>query len=274
MTVKQQTYALVIEPHRVAFFQRTLSDWQTSSLSGEQGWLSTEAGMGDPLFRRLQALNGRINSVHQLSRCAIWVLCAEAAYPQLTELARHLDEMLCRQWQLLQLEPLLLNAAAILPGERDDIQWLQEVLLPQAALRLQDVLGNIEETVEPARVQKEQDLNRLRQEILQLQLEKSELKASLTVAMQPESEQLLSFLPVIFENFWSSLSPADVALLCGQLTIPEIPSPYPEPAADTVHTMKRRFLALPLAEREKIVRWCQSLSHPLRVRNAFRDLLQ
>lgn len=273
MTEKPSTFALVIEPHRVAFFEQFGTGWRGLGLSGEKGWLSIEAGIADPLPRRLQTLNDRINSEHQLGCCRIWVLCAEAAYPQLPILVQALTDLRCRQWQLLQLEPLLANVMAVLPGDLDDTQWLRELLLPRAMVLFQDVENDIDESAELARQQAEHDLNQLQRELLTLQQEKRQLQATLSSAMQPDREQLLSFLPVIFENFWSSISPADVGLLMGQLTMPEIPSPFPEPAENTVLTMKRRFLALPLAEREKIIRWCRSLSHPLKVRNTFKVLL-
>ena len=281
MSSVKETFALIIGENRAVFFQQQKTGWQPLTLSGESGWLKTEKRSGDSPGKRLHALSERLNSEQQLADYAILIVCSASSYGYLPALAKTFEALKCRQWQLLQLEQLCTRAQAVQPGDLDSLSWLAETLLPVAALPIQTTTdagdtieaaadGAIDGAIDGAGYRDPEDLA---QKIQQLQREKSELRASLCATLQPDTELLLSFLPAIYESFWSSISPADFALLTGQVTVPNIPSPFPEPSADTVYTLKRRFTHLPVAEREKIVGWCRSLSHAVKVRPVFRDMI-
>lgn len=80
----------------------------------------------------------------------------------------------------------------------------------------------------------------------QLRIENKRLRAQLAQGSPMSLEQLVAFLPVIYRNFWNSVSPNDLALLSGNLKIPEIPSPCPEPSAEVIATMRQRLSAMPV----------------------------
>lgn len=85
---------------------------------------------------------------------------------------------------------------------------------------------------------------------------------------------LLIFLPIIYRNFWGSVSPDELATLAGSPYVPSIPSPYPEPDGALVSAMKKRFLELPQMERTALIEFCNRLPRQLTVRYEMRDLLE
>lgn len=103
-------------------------------------------------------------------------------------------------------------------------------------------------------------------ELEQLRIENKRLRAQLAQGSPVSLEQLVSFLPVIYRNFWNSVSPQDLALLAGSLNIPEVPSPCPEPSSEVI-TAKRQLLTnMPEHERARIVEYCRQLPFKLSMR--------
>lgn len=49
------------------------------------------------------------------------------------------------------------------------------------------------------------------------------------------------FMPLFFAHFWQKVSPGDMAMLLGSLTLPEISSPWPEPNKSALAIKKRAF---------------------------------
>lgn len=78
---------------------------------------------------------------------------------------------------------------------------------------------------------------------------------------QRAREQLLSFLPVIFKNFWQQMSPQTVATLMGTVEVPQISSPFIQPDEPTVLAKKRQFERLPSAEQQVIWSFCAQLNY-------------
>ncbi len=79
--------------------------------------------------------------------------------------------------------------------------------------------------------------------------------------------------PAIYQNFWHVVKPSDIGLLIGSYDVPEIQSPFPEPTIDTIHIMKKQFLALPRQDQRQIIEFCQQLTYPLSIRKEFKDLI-
>lgn len=107
-------------------------------------------------------------------------------------------------------------------------------------------------------------------EMAQLRAENKLLRAQLAQGSPMSLEQLVAFLPVIYRNFWNSVSPADLALLAGSLKIPQISSPCPEPAEEVISMMKQRLIAMPQQERDRIIEYCRQLPFKLSMRPEMR----
>lgn len=103
-------------------------------------------------------------------------------------------------------------------------------------------------------------------EIDQLRIENKRLRAQLGQGTPLSLEQLLAFLPVIYRNFWNSVSPNDLAVLAGSLNIPKIPSPCPEPSTEVIGIMRQRLVNMPEHERERIIEYCRQLPSKVSIR--------
>ena len=271
MSERKEVYALVVTKNRVVCCKQVSSLWQVEKVEGEE-WHPLNDFYGPENL--LQSLNERINSEDLLAETELHILCSETAYSQLNKLAVVLNELKCIGWQLFHLEPLLDRAKAASGSEnRDDLNWLCQHLLPLATSSFREH-KELEQEMQQHREEREQDIDALNSEIKRLRLETHDLKSNMAAVQKPDIEQLLTYLPIIFENFWSGISPDDFALLAGELGVPEILSPYPEPSSGTVRIMKKRFIMLSENDQQKILNWCRDLCHDLKIRREMKELVQ
>jgi hypothetical protein len=100
---------------------------------------------------------------------------------------------------------------------------------------------------------------RLTLERAEIVKENHRLREQNAALQQVDVERLVSFLPALFPRVFTVLGPADVALLCGRVEPPRLPSPYPEPSEETLRTLQKRFRALSLDQQQQIVRFVAAL---------------
>lgn len=81
-------------------------------------------------------------------------------------------------------------------------------------------------------------------ELQQLKIENQQLRQQLEKQENPPMEQLLTFLPAFFKDFWSYVSPNDLAILVGTLKVPQLPSIMVSPDTATILAMRDKFLQL------------------------------
>ena len=98
-----------------------------------------------------------------------------------------------------------------------------------------------------------------------LREENRRLRERLAEWESPPLDQLVTFLPAIFRNFWGQVRPEEVAIFAGSAEIPAIPSPCPEPSRDELEALKRRLLQLPVEEQMKILIACRRLRQSFRL---------
>lgn len=112
-------------------------------------------------------------------------------------------------------------------------------------------------------------------EIRKLRAENQQLQEALAQNNPLEMEQLMSFLPVIYKNFWSAVSPTELALLGGSLNIKNIAdmSSYREPSHKVIMHMKKKLQDMPRNKQEKIIRFCQDLPFRITVRPEMKEFL-
>lgn len=73
-----------------------------------------------------------------------------------------------------------------------------------------------------------------------------------------EENWMLSFLPIIYRNFWNNIKPYDVALLMDSVNPPQIPSPYPEPSSETIFKKTEQFKSFPENKRKELLAFCKN----------------
>lgn len=100
-------------------------------------------------------------------------------------------------------------------------------------------------------------------------------KHELSLLTAPDLENLSSFLPAIFKDFWNTVRPDELATIAGLLTPPKIPSPFPSLSNAAVQSKKRQFLALSTADQQQILQFCILLKKDfdLRVHLEFQPLI-
>ena len=88
-------------------------------------------------------------------------------------------------------------------------------------------------------------------------------------------DELLEFFPAIYKNFWSAVSPKELAHSLGLKTVPIIASPYIPPTRSSIKKTKRRFKNLNPSKRQKIIFLCQILrrNHNLVIHRDFSRLI-
>lgn len=271
MTTK--IFALILLPERAAFFRFEGKNWQVEKINGES-W--SRLPQPEAVTCLLQSLDKRINDGN-LAHVSLDVLYDENAVSTLPSLAVTLAELQCFQWQILRLAPLRQRAIVLSHEPAQDpwaIEWLCKLMLPvlQACTRYGDEA--LQQERQRAEQVYEETLDTLRADRSQLEAQLADLQAQIRAVQLPEVTHLLTYLPALYRNVWGCIGPHELALLAGQLQIPEIPSPFPEPSADTLTALQRRLLKLPREERQRLHAFCLALPHKLNPRAEMRAWLE
>lgn len=258
--------ALFVFDERAACFRRSATaPWHSLPLMREQ-WMDVPA---HNLAAVLKQINTELYRQSQLAEVQLCIVYDQAAASHLIDAPSTLNQLGCQRWQILSWERLLIGDRAA--ACQHDPEWLRSHALP-----ILDTLfdGSLEGRRQAQRHALEGEEQAHQEKLRGMTQEIARLQAQVDALQLPSLEHLLVYLPAIFHNFWGSISPQDLALLAGSLQMPLIPSPHPEPSADTVATLKKRLLRLPDNERRKILAFSLELSHKLKVRAQMRDLLE
>lgn len=230
-------------------------------------------------------LDTHINATSQLRDIELMVIYDKEASSQIPNLSTSLLELQSVNWQLCSWQFVIQKLNNInnelqinINTMKSNITWLSQSLLPiinnlgykdiETDIESKDYKDSQENTViEHIELEKVLESNHdLKQEVQRLQHQANALQG-LSI------HKIITFMPAIYQNFWHVVKPSDIGLLVGNYAIPEIPSPFPEPAMDTIHIMKKQFLALPKQEQQQIIEFCQQLTYPLSMRQEFKALL-
>lgn len=236
----------------------------------------TQTGALTPV---LQEVSAQLNLEHDLQDIDVHLLYAQADVAALAHAPAALKTLHCSTWQIVRLEPLLERAAVAKghtpeqPLAQANDTWLRTVLLPiiAATFAYSNQAFKLEE--ERALHAHEETMESLRADRQAKQQEVAQLQARINALQLPGVEHLLVYLPAIYRNFWGAVRPDELALLAGTLTVPNVPSPYPDPSPDTIVALRRRFLQLPELDRQRVLAFCRELPHRLDVRTEWRDLM-
>lgn len=148
----------------------------------------------------------------------------------------------------------------ILPLTSLQNSWKEhQKLLDSIHLQEQLALSQQQENHNQIQIDFSHKLAELQKERQKLQIELQQIQQQLASVQRPNLENLLSFLPSIFKNFWNTVRPDELANIAGLLDVPQVPSPYHNPSITAVRTKKRQFLILEKSEQQKIIGFCQQL---------------
>jgi hypothetical protein len=247
--VSTEKYALVLIGDQVACFESTtLSDaqWKSTFIDGEP-WVSLSSHSAHTVGTVLKQLSDRRNLREQLAQVPITVIYDRAGAHHLADVSKAFFQLHCCTWEVLRYEPMAervrLTTGECLPQQVGN--WLVEHLLVQ--------LGSTLPVTEPVSASSSNARN---------------------FSALPDVALLQLYLPLLFQNFWSSVSPQDLAFMSGSLQVPDVESPYPEPSQEAIAVLRRRFMRLPVDQRSMVLAFAQELAHKLKIRAQLRDLLE
>lgn len=262
---------LLLEQQLACFVQSAQRGWRHVALDGET-WRSLSSHY--TLRHALAELDQHINRSDQLARFELQLIYDHASLAQLDCLSGDLASVGCSTWQVLRWEPLRERAGgASLPPQPEPKCLLERVLpLLESTFHYQDSALAMERA--HAQQQHQVLVQQLEAERAQLKSQLTELYGQVRSLQQPSVYTLVSYLPALYRQVFSIISPHDLALLAGSLEVPEIPSPWPEPSADTLLTKQAQLRQLPTAEAQRLRDFCQQLSHRLEPRKEMRAWLE
>ena len=271
---KKLLAVLLIDSHAACFVRDKQSSWRHEPLHGEAWYpLSRE----HPFAAVLEELDARMNCTDHLAGFTLHLVYDQTAVPWLADAASALAERQCRNWQILQWVPLR-DRATLLTGKsatnpHPSIDWLQQGLLPV----LDATFCYQEEALAAERARAKQEhadtLDSLRADRMRLEAEIVTQREQLAALLRPAMDDLLTYLPAIYRNVFGVISPHDLALLAGNLQIPQIPSPWPEPSPDTLQAIQARLRKMPEQRAGQLRDFCRRLPHKLELRAEMRAWL-
>lgn len=250
--------------------------WDIVPIHGEESFLHHHRK--DCLKAILQECNQRLNLDTKLEKVTVSILYTVQNYCWLTEVLTQLENLKNKQVQILQWQNLVeyarksfieevpisltpaLTAQYILPLTCLDNSWQEHQNLLNS-LTLQKQIQQEQLQAEEQQVQSDfaEQLSKLQLEKQKLQIEIKDMQQKLAMVQRPNLENLLSYLPSVFKNFWNTIRPDELANIAGLLDVPVIPSPYHSPTTAAVQAKKRRFLALETSEQRQIIEFCRQL---------------
>lgn len=275
--MKDNVYTLIVCRGQASFYRRDAQNWENVCLKGEA---SNSVENEKDIDALLESLNTRINQRSQLANVELGILYGADDIGCLTKISEQLAKYGCTSWQLMHWEKLQKHAALIeYPADLENAHlnetWLVNVLLPllenalsdaeRVRLRKREAEQNAAHAADKAKTEEA-----LRQEILALESHVVVLEQKLQSMNRYDLSDMLVFLPALYRNFWSQMTPNNVALLAGTYDVPQIPSPFPEPDQHTLMQLKQKLQKLPEEHRSKLADFCRQLPHTLDIRPEMR----
>lgn len=249
---------LVLYKHQVLALLDRESSVDIQPIHGENDWYSVPDG---------KALKGAIKDLQaRLEEDGKGDLQVNLIYDLASKDLLHSwpwgsDDQWC--WQWLSWEILVMRTGL------DQIKEYSVTFVRDTLLRgVREIMGgsNDDDSLPVMDLVIEGKANDSRERIAILQQENLMLRSRLQNHPTISSEQLVAYLPGLYQHVYSELSGSDLALLAGRVEPFQIPSPYQEPSEDALHTIQRKFLSLPLEEQKKIIQLAQSAPRRLKPR--------
>lgn len=278
MPHNRKNFAVILEDERIGLFSFHKGQWINEPIQ-QENWHSYQ---DFDLVKVLTKLTDKINRSSLLEDIEIVVIYTQKTAKELSKIESIINDLKCHKIQILRYEPLhkLIKAqGSKINKQNNEIAWYLETFLSRVTKVLLYTDTEREKEIMISLAQKSEVLESKDKEIeskekqkQNLELECLKLRDQIDAMQRFDNEQIVSFLPIFYRNFWNSVSPTDVALLLDTVKPIEIPSPFPEPSSDTIATKKKRFKQLPSDEQKRILGFCKNLTHKLEIRQEFKSL--
>ncbi|EKT4489484.1 hypothetical protein [Shewanella algae] len=229
---------VMLQRHLAAWHAQCSNPSQDLPIEGEQNWLPAHCN-ADVLRQAISDLDERIGNT-----LALQLVYDDASKLLLEDSLPRLVPLLAgRSWQILSYNKWYQThwgdeRLTELPA-RD---WLAQHLLPALMAKedhterqRQQDLTNQEHQALRAKLQED------RQELL---AENARLKVKNAALQLCDAEQLITFLPALFQQVFTLINGRELALLTGRVEPYALPNPYPEPSDECLSVLQRKFKGL------------------------------
>lgn len=274
--------ALVITPTCLYFFSQQQETWIHHNIDGEDCFaIKNVPFMEDVLIKVENILN-----VDDFSNVSIQFLLSQenpALVKQVIGGMIGLSEKSCQSWQVFDLS-LLRHAGEKNLGHPIDIASIEHIhqyLLPELSQCLH--ASHAKDSIEiRSNILQSKEIDEIKSSALQLLDDKKNLEyeilslqKQISILENIDIAHLYSFMPLFYENFFMKVKPSDLSLLASTLEVKHIPSPFPEPDANTVHGLKENFKHLPSEVQIKIIDFAKRFrkTHDLSIRKEMRNYI-
>ena len=291
--------SLIVSPTDIVAYQsKNAQPWQLIPIHGDSfAPHHQDASHIKAVFEDIAARFNSENLLSHIDISLIYVPNTDGNVQYLECFLMNFQAQQNQRWQILNWKKLLEQACRIAPPPENiehiyfAQEWVSNTVLPllvsdhgiEQQQRVLSALASEKKQTEQqlksqkndAQQQHQSSLSTFEQEKLKLQQELAKLQQQLSTVKQPELEQLVSYWPVIFKDFWNVVRPDELAAIAGRLTIPQISSPYHSPSVATVQSLKRKFLVLNLDNQQQIIGFCRDLkrSHRLQIHPEFQHVI-
>ncbi|TYT74481.1 hypothetical protein [Desulfobotulus mexicanus] len=264
----QDTFVIFLNHQKLSCFRYNQQSWRVFTLKGEE---SLPCKNINDLEGALKKFNEDYNASTQLENVSLHILLKDAEPDAPQTICRMVQQFQCKNWQLLQLS-LFLDGLNLKPSDEDlnDHNWLNDNIF----YLFSNILPYEDKKARAVHQSQETSREKLEKEIRLLQKEKNRLEQVVSSLNRMDMEQLVTFLPAIYQNFWGSIRPDELAAMAQTLQIPTIASPVQEPSPDTLLMLKKRLFNLPPREKERLKSFCKELPHKLRLRPEMQSFLE
>lgn len=270
-------------------YQPSSHSWRNLPIKGDARFVHHQNL--DTINQVLLAVADSLNDVEWNTQF-LHVLCAKTARPLLKGLLDTCQQHKIQDWQQLDLDywQQVAKQQSVSSIEWSAATAYERYLLPLLIDRLvvksqsapapsgQKQTGHStpsSSTASQAALQRKVDeLTRLNtQYAAQIRGLRADLDGRIVADPKHHRDMLISFLPIIFKDFWQHITPADVASLLNSTQIPAVPSPFPYADTATRLAKRKQFVALSEHEQQSIWQFCAALEyHHLTINPEFKSL--
>lgn len=269
-------------------YQPSSQSWRNLPIKGDARFVHHQDR--DTINQVLLAVADSLNDV-DWNKQFLHILCAKTVRPLLKGLLDTCQQHNIQDWQQLDLDYWQHTAKQ---HGVSSIDWLvasayERYLLPLLVNRLIPKLQpasfgkekKLTQSESRSRSTSHSELQRKVDELTRLNTQysiqirglRADLEGRIVADPTQHRDTLITFLPVIFRDFWQHITPADVASLLNSTQIPTVPSPFPYADVASRLAKRKQFLGLSAHEQQSIWQFCTTLEyHHLTVNPEFKPL--
>lgn len=283
--------SMVILDNNLSIYEYQNNIWEVMPIKGEHNY-EHEHDISC-LNTSISELNARMNQDDNLAQYKVTIFYTQPKVNWLSNALSILTEHYqCTKIQILGYEPFINYIEDTIDNDTNSPNWISQYFLPKSIIEnnsekiqdqdhlvndqlnsLQESLNDDKETFDQKYDEQVNELNIEKQKLVE---QIKELRTQITNSHSPNLECLISYLPVIFKDFWNIVPPIELANIAGKINPPNIPSPYHSPSEQAVALQKRKFDALDENTQQEIIIFGIQLSqhYSLKPHRAFTKLLE